>query len=207
MDRRYILKLAAALPLASCVSTAARAEEPFSVFASDAEQVEYKYRKREVDYPSSEQQGTIVVDTKHKYLYFTLANNRAIRYGIGVGREGALWAGGATIKRKAKWPKWTPTPEMLAIYENYKQWQDGMPGGPDNPLGARAMYLIQDDGSDQSFRIHGTPAPSTIGQATTSGCFRLLNIDVIDLYDRVAIGTRVVVPNKNANKSIGLFGF
>lgn len=206
MKRRYILKFAAALPFTNFVSTSVQAEEPFAVFASDSDQVEYKYRKREVDYLSTEQQGTIIVDTKHKYLYFTLANNRAIRFGIGVGREGALWAGGATIKRKAKWPKWTPTPEMLAIHENYLQWKDGMPGGPDNPLGARAMYLIQDDGSDQSFRIHGTPAPSTIGQATTSGCFRMLNIDVIDLYDRVEIGTRVMVPEKSTNKSAGLFG-
>ena len=206
MKRRHILKFAAALPFTNFVSTSVQAEEPFAVFASDADQVEYKYRKREVDYLSTEKQGTIIVDTKHKYLYFTLANNRAIRFGIGVGREGALWAGGATIKRKAKWPKWTPTPEMLAIHENYLQWKDGMPGGPDNPLGARAMYLIQDDGSDQSFRIHGTPAPSTIGQATTSGCFRMLNIDVIDLYDRVEIGTRVMVPEKSTNKSAGLFG-
>ncbi len=206
MKRRHILKFAAALPFTNFVSTSVQAEEPFAVFASDSDQVEYKYRKREVDYLSTEQQGTIIVDTKHKYLYFTLANNRAIRFGIGVGREGALWAGGATIKRKAKWPKWTPTPEMLAIHENYLQWKDGMPGGPDNPLGARAMYLIQDDGSDQSFRIHGTPAPSTIGQATTSGCFRMLNIDVIDLYDRVEIGTRVMVPEKSTNKSAGLFG-
>jgi lipoprotein-anchoring transpeptidase ErfK/SrfK len=206
MKRRHFLEIAASLPLVSFVAAPLRAEEPFAVFASDSDQVEYKYRKREVDYETTEPAGTIIVDTKHKYLYFTMGNNRATRYGIGVGREGALWAGGATIKRKAKWPKWTPTPEMLAIHENYKQWQDGMPGGPDNPLGARAMYLIQDDGSDQSFRIHGTPAPSTIGQATTSGCFRMLNIDVIDLYDRVEIGTHVVVPEKNSNKSVGLFG-
>jgi lipoprotein-anchoring transpeptidase ErfK/SrfK len=207
MTRRHLLKIAVTIPFAAFTSPTLRAEEPFSVFASDAEQVEYKYRKREVDYKTNEPAGTIVVDTKHKFLYFTLPNNRAIRYGIGVGREGALWAGEATVKRKAKWPKWTPTPEMLAIHENYKQWQDGMPGGPDNPLGARAMYLIQDDGSDQSFRIHGTPAPNTIGQATTSGCFRMLNVDVIDLYDRVEIGTHVVVPEKNTNKSTGLFGF
>ena len=206
MKRRLFLKSAASLPLMSLLSAPLRAEESFTVFASDAEQVEYKYRKREVDYKTLEPAGTIVVDTKHKYLYFTLGNNRAIRYGIGVGREGALWAGGATVKRKAKWPKWTPTPEMLAIHENYKQWIDGMPGGPDNPLGARAMYLIQDGGIDQSFRIHGTPAPQTIGQATTSGCFRMLNIDVIDLYERVEVGTRVVVPEKSANKGQSLFG-
>jgi lipoprotein-anchoring transpeptidase ErfK/SrfK len=206
MKRRHFLKIAASIPAGSFLSTSSHAEEPFSVFASDADQVEYKYRKREVGYETAEPAGTIVVDTKHKYLYFTMGNNRAMRYGIGVGREGALWAGGATVRRKAKWPKWTPTPEMLAIHENYKQWIDGMPGGPDNPLGARAMYLIQDGGIDQSFRIHGTPAPSTIGQATTSGCFRMLNIDVIDLYDRVEIGTRVVVPEKSANKGQTLFG-
>jgi lipoprotein-anchoring transpeptidase ErfK/SrfK len=206
MKRRHLLKIAASIPFVNMVSKPLRAAEPFTVFASDAEQVEYKYRKREVDYQTNEPASTIVVDTKHKYLYFTLGNNRAMRYGIGVGREGALWAGGATVKRKAKWPTWRPTPEMLAMHENYKQWIDGMPGGPDNPLGARAMYLIQDGGIDQSFRIHGTPAPQTIGQATTSGCFRMLNIDVIDLYDRVEIGTRVVVPEKNANKGQSLFG-
>ena len=114
MKRRHLLKIAAYIPFVNLVSTPSRAEEPFTIFASDADQVEYKYRKREVDYKTNERAGTIVVDTKHKYLYFTKGNNRAIRYGIGVGREGALWAGGATVKRKAKWPKWTPTPEMLA---------------------------------------------------------------------------------------------
>ena len=201
MNRRYLMGLFAT-PL---LVTQAQANEPFPVFESDANLLEYKYRKREVDYKSSEPAGTIVVDTKNKFLYYTLGNNRAIRYGIGVGREGALWAGAATIKRKAEWPTWRPTAEMLEIHENYKQWIDGMPGGPDNPLGARAMYLIQDDGTDQQFRIHGTPAPSTIGQAATSGCFRMLNFDVIDLYNRVSIGTRVVVPEKSSNKSIGLF--
>ena len=206
LNRRRMLSLLGGLLPLPMLMKKAIAEEPFPVFASDSDQVEYKFRKREVDYQTSEPSGTVVVDTKHKYLYFTLGNNRAIRYGIGVGREGALWAGGATIRRKAEWPTWHPTPEMLAIHDNYKQWINGMPGGPDNPLGARAMYLIQDGGIDQQFRIHGTPAPLTIGQATTSGCFRMLNTDVIDLYNRVAIGTRVVVPEKSTNKSIGLFG-
>jgi lipoprotein-anchoring transpeptidase ErfK/SrfK len=183
----------------------AHAEEPFPVFKSEPEQLPYKFRKRQVDFQTEELPGTIVVDTQRFFLYFVLPASRAIRYGIGVGRAGARWTGEAKIARKSKWPTWTPTGEMLERHINYAQWKDGMPGGPDNPLGARAMYLLN-DGKDNQFRIHGTPVPTTIGQATTSGCFRMLNVDVIDLYDRVDVGTRVVVMKRDPSKRTSLFG-
>jgi lipoprotein-anchoring transpeptidase ErfK/SrfK len=181
------------------------AEEPFPVFKSDPEQIPYKFRKREVAFKTAEPPGTIVVDSQRFFLYLVLPGNQAIRYGIGVGRRGARWTGEAKIARKAKWPMWTPTGEMLERHVNYAQWKEGMPGGPDNPLGARAMYLLN-DGKDNQFRIHGTPLPTTIGQATTSGCFRMLNVDVIDLYDRVDVGTRVVVMKRDPSKRTSLFG-
>ena len=183
----------------------ASANEPFPVFKSEPEQLEYRLRRREVDFKTDEPPGTIVVDTQRFYLYFVLPEGRAVRYGIGIGRRGARWTGEAVIGRMAKWPTWTPTGEMLERHENYAQWKNGMPGGPDNPLGARAMYLLN-DGKDNQFRIHSTPVPKTIGQATTSGCFRMLNVDVIDLYNRVKVGTRVVVLKRDPSKRTSLFG-
>ena len=138
-----------------------------------------------VEYRTREAAGTIVIDTANTYLYFVLGNGQAIRYGIGVGREGFTWSGVKTIERKAEWPDWTPPPQMI-------QRQPYLPrfvaGGPSNPLGARAMYL-----SDSVYRIHGTNDPSTIGGNVSSGCIRLTNEDVIDLYNRVHAGTKVVV--------------
>jgi len=142
-------------------------------------------RRQTVNYPTSEAPGTIIVDTPHTYLYFVLGGGKAIRYGIGVGREGFTWSGVKTVERKAEWPDWTPPPEMI-------QRQPYLPrfvaGGPTNPLGARAMYL-----SGSVYRIHGTNAPSTIGGQVSSGCIRMLNEDVIDLYNRVHVGSKVVV--------------
>lgn len=140
------------------------------------------------DYPP----GSIVVDTRKKFLYFVQANGKAVRYGIGVGRQGFSWSGTAVIKRKAKWPTWTPPAEMVARDEFAAEWAGGMPGGPKNPLGARALYLFQGN-VDTLYRIHGTFEPSSIGKAVSSGCIRLINADVADLYNRVAIGARVVV--------------
>jgi lipoprotein-anchoring transpeptidase ErfK/SrfK len=189
----------------TALSKFTQAEEPFPVFESEPDQLPYKLRRREVDFKTDQPAGTVVVDTQKYFLYFVLPEGRAIRYGIGVGRTGTRWSGEAKVARKATWPTWTPTPEMLARHANYSQWKDGMPGGPDNPLGARAMYLLN-DGKDNQFRIHGTPVPTTIGQATTSGCFRMLNVDVIDLYNRVEVGTRVVVLPRVASKRTSLFG-
>ena len=138
-----------------------------------------------VDYRTNEAAGTIIIDTPNTYLYFVLGNGKAIRYGIGVGREGFTWSGVQTITKKAEWPDWTPPAEMIARQPYLPRY---MAGGPGNPLGARAMYL-----GNTIYRIHGTNAPSTIGGRVSSGCIRMVNEDVMDLYSRVNIGTKVVV--------------
>ena len=142
-------------------------------------------RRQVVDYPTSEPAGTIIVDTPHTYLYFVLGGGRAVRYGIGVGRDGFTWSGVKSIERKTEWPDWIPPSEML---ERQPYLPRFMAGGPGNPLGARAMYL-----SGTVYRIHGTNKPSSIGQHVSSGCIRMLNADVIDLYSRTRVGTKVVV--------------
>ncbi len=144
-------------------------------------------RRQIVNYPTREAPGTIVIDTPNTYLYLVLGNGRALRYGIGVGREGFTWAGVQTIARKQEWPDWHPPAEMIARQPYLPRF---MSGGPGNPLGARAMYL-----GNSLFRIHGTNAPSTIGQRVSSGCIRLTNEDVEDLYNRVNLGAKVVVLN------------
>src|SRR5262249_40517554 len=151
-----------------------------------------RFRRQEVRYRTSEPPGTIVVDTPNRYLYLVSGEGRAIRYGIEVGREGLAWSGAATIARKAEWPKWTPPPEMVARDPRTAPYANGMPGGPENPLGARALYLYQGD-RDTLYRIHGGGKPRTLGKATSSGCIRLLDHDAIDLYERVPIGARTVV--------------
>lgn len=138
-----------------------------------------------VTYEGMERPGTIIVNTQERRLYLVLEGRQAMRYGIGVGREGFEWAGTQTISRMAEWPDWTPPPEMIARRPDLPRF---MPGGPSNPLGARALYL-----GSSLYRIHGSNEPHTIGQAVSSGCIRMLNDDVIDLYTRVRVGTRVVV--------------
>lgn len=169
--------------------------EPFPIFASDAKLVEYRYRRREVDYDTHEPPGTIVVDSRKRFLYYVLGQGRAIRYGVGVGDRGAAWSGTAIIKRKAKWPTWTPTPEQRAKHKIYAKYANGMPGSSKNPLGARALYLYQND-VDTLFRIHGTPDPASVGKLVSSGCIRMINADVAELFERADIGTRVVVLNQ-----------
>ena len=144
-----------------------------------------RFKRQVVSYPTNEAPGTVVVDTPNTYLYLVLGNGQAMRYGIGVGRDGFTWAGTKTVERKSEWPDWRPPQEML---ERQPYLPRFMAGGPENPLGARAMYL-----SGSVYRIHGTNAPSTIGQRVSSGCFRLKNEDVIDLYNRVKVGAKVVV--------------
>jgi len=143
------------------------------------------YQKQAVFYRSQEPPGTIIVETSERHLYLIQNETRALRYGIGVGREGFTWQGLLKISRKAEWPDWHPPPEMI---ERQPYLPRFMAGGPGNPMGARAMYL-----GATIYRIHGTNAPETIGQAVSSGCFRLVNDDVADLYERVSVGTRVVV--------------
>ena len=138
-----------------------------------------------VSYPSAERPGTIIISTRERGLYYILGNGQAIRYGIGVGRDGFAWGGVKTVSAKREWPSWTPPKEMLRRRPDLPRY---MPGGPDNPLGARAMYL-----GSTLYRIHGSNEPHTIGQAVSSGCFRMTNADVVDLYDRVRVGTKVIV--------------
>ena len=151
----------------------------------DQSEAPANFRRQVVDYRTHEAPGTIVIDTPNTHLYFVLGNGKAIRYGIGVGREGFTWSGTQTISRKAEWPDWTPPAEMIARQPYLPRY---MAGGPGNPLGARAMYL-----GNTIYRIHGTNDPSTIGGRVSSGCIRLTNEDVTDLYSRVNIGTKVVV--------------
>ena len=139
--------------------------------------------------PTEEKPGTITVDTKNRYLYLSLEGGQAMRYDVGVGREGFAWQGKAYVGRRAQWPGWTPPAEMLKRRPDLPKY---MAGGVANPLGARAMYLYGKRG-DTMFRIHGTNEPDTIGQAVSSGCIRLLNEDIVDLYDRVKVGAPVNV--------------
>jgi lipoprotein-anchoring transpeptidase ErfK/SrfK len=144
-----------------------------------------RFRRQIVAYPTREAAGTVIIDTPNTYLYYVLGGGQAIRYGIGVGRDGFTWSGVQTVTKKAEWPDWTPPPEMIAR-QPYLPRQ--MAGGPGNPLGARAMYL-----GGTVYRIHGTNAPHSIGTRVSSGCIRLTNPDVTDLYSRVNVGTKVIV--------------
>jgi lipoprotein-anchoring transpeptidase ErfK/SrfK len=144
-----------------------------------------RFKRQIVSYPTHEAPGTFIIDTPHTYLYYVLGGGQAIRYGIGVGREGFTWSGVQSVTRKAEWPDWTPPAEMIARQPYLPRY---MAGGPGNPLGARAMYL-----GGTVYRIHGTNAPATIGTRVSSGCIRLTNQDVTDLYSRVSVGTKVIV--------------
>lgn len=160
-------------------------ERPGYVPTEQEEQLPAELRRQVVFFRTTEGPGTIVVHTQERFLYLVQGNNRAIRYGIGVGREGFQWAGLKRIDRKAEWPDWTPPPEMIQRQPYLPRF---MAGGPGNPMGARALYI-----SGTVYRIHGTNQPETIGSAVSSGCFRLTNPELIDLYERVPIGTKVVV--------------
>jgi lipoprotein-anchoring transpeptidase ErfK/SrfK len=172
--------------------------EPFPVPAIEPSNVDPAFMRKLVPYPTSEPAGTIVIDPAAHYLYSVRENGMAVRYGVGVGRQGFSWSGDATIEAKREWPDWYPPKEMIDRQPELDpiltdlQSGRGVPGGPKNPLGARAMYLYQ-NGKDTLYRIHGTFEPWTIGKSVSSGCIRMINQDVIDLYNRTPIGTRVVV--------------
>lgn len=168
--------------------------EPFPVPAIDLTEVKPEFLRREVAYRTNEQPGTIVVDPSARYAYLVLESGRALRYGVGVGKQEAFnFRGEATIARKAEWPGWRPTPDMIRRDpERYGPVKDGLPGGAGNPLGPRALYLYR-NGQDTYYRLHGTVEPWTIGTMVSSGCIRLLNQDIMDLYRRVPVGTKVVV--------------
>ncbi|WP_245287667.1 L,D-transpeptidase [Bradyrhizobium elkanii] len=161
--------------------------------ALDTSQLDPQFLKQIVTYRSPYPPGTIVVDPHSRFLYFIQKGGQAIRYGIGVGREGLAFAGTGLVQDKKEWPRWTPTSAMIAREPNrYAKWARGMEGGLGNPLGARALYLFR-AGQDTRYRIHGTPEPDSVGKAVSSGCIRMMNQDVIDLYSRVPLGTKVVV--------------
>lgn len=170
-------------------------EEPFPLPAIDLKKVPDRFLRQQVDYPTSERVGTLVVDTSNYYLYLVQEQGKAMRYGVGLGRAGFEWSGRARIARKAAWPKWTPPEEMIAREPELEQWSwrnGGMPPGLQNPLGARALYIFQGN-KDTLYRVHGTMEYWTIGSAVSSGCVRLINQDIIDLYSRVPSGSPIVV--------------
>jgi lipoprotein-anchoring transpeptidase ErfK/SrfK len=192
---------------ATCFPTSARSQSLFGLFLAgerapigqpasygqalpqsgqpDADELAPELQRQVVAYPSKEPPGTIIIDTPHTFLYLTLGGGRAVRYGIGVGRKGFTWSGVERISRKSEWPDWIPPAEMIARQPYLPRW---VGGGPGNPLGARALYLGNTD-----YRIHGTNNPASIGTQVSSGCIRMRNADVIDLYRRVSVGTKVIV--------------
>jgi lipoprotein-anchoring transpeptidase ErfK/SrfK len=186
------LAIAGAVLLTFTISAVAQESEELQVFEQpgyvptpEEEMLPAEYRPQMVFFRSNEPLGTIVVQTEERFLYIVQGNDRAIRYGVGVGRDGFQWQGLLKITRKQEWPDWRPPPEMIDRQPYLPRF---MAGGPGNPLGARALYL-----GDTVYRIHGTNQPKTIGHAVSSGCFRLVNRDIIDLFERVPVGTKVVV--------------
>lgn len=168
-------------------------DEKFPLPGLNARLIQPHLRRQEVAYESRHPKGSVVIDTPERYLYYVLGEGRAMRYGVGVGREGLTLRGNAYIGRKAEWPSWTPTANMLRRDPELNgPYRNGVPGGLNNPLGARALYLYR-NGNDTMFRIHGTNQPQSIGLAMSSGCIRLINHDVIDLYERVKSGAQVYV--------------
>ncbi|MGI8396888.1 L,D-transpeptidase [Agrobacterium deltaense] len=187
--------------LAGCANTgigqqrlnyAAKPEEKFPLSAMHLDKVKPELRRQEVTYDTMHPAGTVVVDTPARRLYYVMGDGRAMRYGVGVGRQGLALKGDAYIGRKAEWPSWTPTANMMRRDPRNLKFAGGMAGGPNNPLGARALYLYR-GGNDTMFRLHGTNQPQSIGHAMSSGCIRMLNHDIIDLYSRVPVGSKVVV--------------
>jgi lipoprotein-anchoring transpeptidase ErfK/SrfK len=184
------LAVAAGLMLSASQSFAQQpdvGDQP-GLIPDDSVQLDPEFQKQMVLYRTTEAPGTIIIQTSERHLYVVQPNGRALRYGIGVGRDGFTWQGLLKISRKAEWPDWTPPPEMI---ERQPYLPRFMAGGPGNPLGARALYL-----GATVYRIHGTNRPDTIGTAVSSGCFRLVNSDVADLYDRIPVGTKVIVRQK-----------
>ncbi len=176
---------AQAAPRSAMQETMNVGDEPGRVSTAEIAIEDGPFKRQLVFFRSSEAPGTVVVNTTERFLYLVLGNNRALRYGIGVGREGFQWSGLVKVSRKAEWPDWTPPPEMIQRQPYLPRF---MAGGPGNPMGSRALYL-----GATIYRIHGTNQPETIGHAVSSGCFRLANGDVIDLFERVPVGAKVVI--------------
>ena len=203
MTRRGVLAAGAGAAFAAAVAPARAQTDPAEAvyFAGEVpdngkayrktnlSKIEKRWRRQLVKYPSKEPPGTIVVDSRNHYLYVIFENNTALRYGVGVGKEGFQWYGRAVVQRKAVWPDWYPPPEMLQRRPDLPTF---MAGGIDNPLGPRALYLYR-DGVDLGYRLHGTVEPWSIGSDVSSGCIRMLPEDIIDLYQRTPSGTDVLV--------------
>jgi lipoprotein-anchoring transpeptidase ErfK/SrfK len=180
-------------------------DDLYPVPGVDLSKINPAYLRKVVQYDTTEEPGTIVIDPQTRYLHLVLRDGMAVRYGVGVGRAGFGWSGTATIKNKQEWPDWYPPKEMIQRQPEIKEQMGdlpgglGMPGGPGNPLGARAMYLWQGN-KDTLYRIHGTFEPWTIGTNVSSGCIRMINQDVMDLYENVPVGTKVVVLSSPSNR-------
>ncbi|CAN7263142.1 L,D-transpeptidase [Bosea sp. LjRoot90] len=185
-----LLGVAAAQPRppAALQETMDIGDEPGRVSTEEVSISDGPYARQMVLFRSTEAPGTVVIHSGERFLYIVQGNGRALRYGIGVGREGFTWSGQVQVSRKAEWPDWRPPPDMLQRQPYLPRF---MAGGPGNPMGARALYL-----GSTVFRVHGTNQPETIGQAISSGCFRLANGDIVDLYDRVPVGTKVIIRHK-----------
>ena len=201
LSRRAVVCGVSLIPLAGCavpppefvsLDYASRADGRFIIPAVPIDQVPAGLRRQVVPFETDRPVGSIVIVSGQRSLHWVLEDGYALRYGIAIGREGIGWTGEAEIYRRAHWPTWTPTPTMIARDPGLERWAEGQPGGPTNPLGARALYLYQGS-RDTLYRIHGTPYPWTIGESFSSGCIRMMNDHAIDLYDRVPVGTRVVV--------------
>ncbi|MTH99427.1 L,D-transpeptidase [Roseibium sp. RKSG952] len=167
-------------------------EEKFPIPAVNLSKIDPVYYRQLVDYDTGEPAGTIVVDTPNRFLYLQMESGKAMRYGIGIGRAGFTWGGSARIAYKREWPTWTPPAEMIARQPETAKWRNGMPPGLENPLGARALYIFEGN-KDTLYRVHGTSEDWSIGKAVSSGCVRLLQQDIIDLYNRVPNNSRIVV--------------
>ena len=176
---------------------------PFQVPAVPLDKLPEPLRRQNVAYESGELPGTIVIQPGQRFLYYVTGPKTAIRYGIAVGRAGFEWAGEAVVTETKNWPMWTPPAEMIERRPELAKWEKGQPGGPENPLGARAIYL-NTNGRDYGYRIHGTPEWWSIGKNASSGCIRMINQDVIDLNTRVQIGAKVIVLNADGTRSARL---
>lgn len=216
--RRAALASCAMLSLTACVTApgtptakvppaevayVAFADNGFSVPAVPLEKLPDPLRRQTVEYISDEVPGTIIIHPGQKYLYYVTGPKTAIRYGIAVGRAGFEWAGEAQVAETKPWPTWTPPPEMIERKPELAKWEKGQPGGPENPLGARAIYLLS-NGRDYGYRIHGTPEWWSIGKNASSGCIRMINQDVLDLSQRVQPGAKVIVLKADGTRARGL---
>jgi lipoprotein-anchoring transpeptidase ErfK/SrfK len=192
LTRRALLTTSLAASLPRVASAESLYGDEFPINMKENMEVEYPLRMRELDFQTAEPAGTIVVDQQHRFLYHVLGGGRAMRYGVSVGKTAKAWAGEVTINRMAEWHVWTPAPYHLEALPSLIKWKDGMPGGPDNPLGARAMYLYKGN-VDTINRIHGGARLEHLGNRKTAGCIAMLNMDIVHLYANVQVGTRVVM--------------